>query len=195
VLSQGQDRGFLGPGPVETHLEHSLAFSSLVPVGPQIAIDLGSGGGIPGLILAEVWPEARWALLDASVRRTAFLSEALETLGLTDRVEVIRQRAEVMGRDPAWRATADLVVARSFGPPAVTAECAAPLLRPGGSLVVAEPPGGAPDRWPSAPLALLGLALDGSQTSPVALQRLRQVEPCPLRYPRRTGVPAKRPLY
>ncbi|HSS10263.1 MAG TPA: RsmG family class I SAM-dependent methyltransferase [Acidimicrobiales bacterium] len=195
MLARGQLRGFLGPGPVEAQIEHSLGFYALVPRAPQTAVDLGSGGGVPGLVLAEAWPESRWVLLDVSRRRTTFLTEAVEALGLGHRIEVITQRAELTGRDPARRARADLVVARSFGRPAVTAECAAPLLRKGGSLVVAEPPGGAPARWPPAPLALLGLVPDGRQTSPFALQRLLQAELCPPRYPRRTGVPAKRPLY
>lgn len=104
-------------------------------------------------------------------------------------------RAEVAGRDPARRAGADLVVARAFGPPAVVAECAAPLLRPGGALVVAEPPGGAPERWSVEGLALLGLAEVDRTSEPVALVRLAQVAACPDRYPRRIGIPLKRPLF
>jgi hypothetical protein len=60
---------------------------------------------------------------------------------------------------------------------------------------VAEPPGGAPGRWPVGPLERLGLVPDQHQNAPVALQRLRQAYPCPARYPRRPGIPAKRPLY
>jgi 16S rRNA (guanine527-N7)-methyltransferase len=195
VLAEGKAQGFLGPGTIAAQLDHSLAFGSLVPGAPRQAVDLGSGGGVPGLALVELWPQSRWVLVEANVRRAAFLSEAVDALGLSHRVEVLCQRAEETGRDSTRRAQADLVVARSFGPPAVTAECAAPLLRVGGSLVVAEPPGGAPDRWPPDRLAVLGLVPDESQISPVALARLRQAELCPTRYPRRTGVPAKRPLY
>ena len=146
-------------------------------------------------MLAFLWPETRWVLLDANHRRTSFLRDAAEALGLADRVVVLAERAEVIGQDPAWRASADLVVARAFGSPAVTAECSAPLLRVDGVLVVAEPPGGAPDRWPASGLDLLGLVADGQVTTPAALQRLRLTTPCPSRYPRRTGVPQKRPLF
>ncbi len=149
---------------------------------------------MPGLILALRWPSSLWALLDASIRRTEFLRQAVTTLGIEDRVEVVTTRAEEAGRDPARRGVADLVVARSFGPAAVTAECAAPLLRVGGELVVAEPPGGAPDRWPVAGLLELGLKADGRTVEP-ALQHLGQVSSCPDRYPRRTGIPEKRPLF
>ncbi len=177
------------------HLEHSLAFATLVPEAPSRAVDLGSGAGVPGLVLALLWPGSSWALVDANVRRTGFLREAIAALHLEQRVEVIAERAEIVGRAPTWRSAADLVVARGFGPPAVTAECAAPLLRSGAALVVAEPPGGAPDRWPTDGLALVGLARDGDVVDPVALQRLLQVAPCPDRYPRRVGIPVKRPLW
>jgi 16S rRNA (guanine527-N7)-methyltransferase len=195
VLAKAQDRGFIGPGPIAAHIDHSLAFASQMPTAPRQAVDLGSGGGLPGLVMAVLWPDSHWVLLDASKRRTAFLSEAVSELELSDRVDVLCQRAEEAGRDPGLRGQADLVVARAFGPPAVTAECAAPLLRVDGSMVVAEPPGGASDRWPAGPLSLLGLVPDRAHHTPVAFQRMRQVKLCPGRYPRRTGIPAKRPLY
>lgn len=176
-------------------MDHSLAFAGLVPDPPEYAVDLGSGAGLPGLVLAVLWPGSRWALLDANRRRTTFLGQAVAALDVGDRVEVLMARAESVGREPGRRRTADLVVARGFGPPAVVAECAAPLLRVGGALVVAEPPGGAPNRWPASGLQLLGLVEDGHATVPVALQRLRQIAPCPDRYPRRVGIPLKRPLF
>ncbi len=182
-----REQHFLGPGDVGAHVDHSLAFAALVPVPPDRAVDLGSGAGVPGLVLALVWPASTWCLVDANVRRTEFLRQGIASLDLDDRVQVLTSRAEIVGRDPLWRGAADLVVARGFGPPAVAAECAAPLLRPDGFLVVAEPPGGAPDRWPVAGLELLGMVEAGRITVPVALQRLRQALPCPERYPRRVG--------
>jgi 16S rRNA (guanine527-N7)-methyltransferase len=195
LLSDARQQHFLGSDDVEALLAHSLGFPALVPDPPAQAVDLGSGAGIPGLVLALVWPSSCWTLLDANLRRTQFVRHAVATLGLADRVEVVTDRAELVGRHPRWRSAADLVVARGFGPPAVVAECGAPLLRVGGSLVVAEPPGGAPERWPADGLELLGLASDGRATSPIALQRLRQVRPCSDRYPRRVGIPLKRPLF
>src|SRR3546814_9312392 len=79
-------------------------------------------------------------------KRCAFLREAVEALGADERVEVVEGRAEEIGRGE-MRRVVDAVIARSFGPPAATAECAAPLLRAGGLLVVSEPPE-ALDRWP-----------------------------------------------
>jgi 16S rRNA (guanine527-N7)-methyltransferase len=172
-----------------------LAFAACAVAAPGRAADLGSGAGVPGLILALLWPDSEWGLVDANVRRTAFLQEAVVSLGVSERVAVVAERAELVGRDANWRGGVDLVVSRGFGPPAVAAECAAPLLRVGGLFVVAEPPGGAPQRWPAAGLELLGLADDGRLVAPVALQRLRQVVACPERYPRRVGIPMKRPLF
>lgn len=195
VLDEARRRGFLGPGPVGHQIAHSLAFRDLVPNQPASAVDLGSGGGLPGLPLALNWPGSHWLLLDANQQRAAFLTEAVSALEIADRVTVYNGRAEAAGRDPALRGHADLIVARSFGPPAATAECAAPLARVGGVIVVAEPPGGVPARWPASGLAALGLAPGRTVASPVALQRLDVVAVCPDRFPRRNGIPAKRPLF
>ena len=208
MLAEARDLGFLGPGPVEAHLEHAAGFvevlrglTSDAQTGartswPERAADLGSGAGLPGLPLALCFPRCSWLLVESSVRRAAFLRRAVHQLGIEDRLEVAEERAEVVGRSPGWRGRFDVVVARSFGPPAVVAECGAPLLVVGGYAVVSEPPGGRPSRWPVAGLDLLGMtpvaavAAEGG-----AYQVLRQEHQCPDRYPRRVGVPAKRPLF
>ena len=211
LLARSRELGFLGPGPVGPHEEHALAFASLIDEPPARALDLGAGGGLPGLVLAaRCWPATEWTFLDAQERRTDFLSQAVDELGLGDRVTVITERAEVVGHDPEHRGAYDLVVARSFGSPPVVAECAAPLLRPGGHLVVSEPPGDATDRrWPSSGLALVGLgpatlhrvpadgdgALDRPDAPVVHLVRTTLESPCGARFPRRVGVPTKRPLF
>jgi 16S rRNA (guanine527-N7)-methyltransferase len=199
-LERAQGLGFLGPGPVETHVDHAHGFAAGLDGPPARFLDLGSGGGVPGLVLALDWPVAEAVLLDAGERRCAFLQEAVERLGLDGRVAVVRQRAEEAGRAPSLRGGFDLVVARSLGPPAVTAECAAPFLRVGGRLVVSEPPADpatAPDagRWPPEALAQLGLGLADAWRQPYGYQSLVQQSPCPDRYPRRVGQAAKRPLF
>jgi 16S rRNA (guanine527-N7)-methyltransferase len=169
-------------------------------------LDLGSGGGLPGLVLADHWPQAPGLLLDANQRRARFLRTTVDELGWAGRIQVLCQRAEEAGRDPALRATQPLVVARSFGVPAVVAECAAPLLRPGGLLVVSEPPSPSPvgeaaasdpaqARWPARLLAELGLEPVQERRAAFGYQVLSQVRPCPPRFPRRPGIPAKRPLF
>lgn len=189
---------------------------------PESFVDLGSGAGIPGLVLAARWREAPALLLDASESRTERLHALLDTLGWADRVQVVRARAEVVGRDPELRGRFALAVARGFGAPPVTAECAAPFLRPGGILVVSEPPfeppAGTPSapeadegstepapswgpgawdmsRWPTEGLAQLGLEPVRWHHRRFGYQLLRQVSGCPDRFPRREGVPGKRPLW
>ncbi|MGH9057752.1 MAG: RsmG family class I SAM-dependent methyltransferase [Acidimicrobiales bacterium] len=144
--------------------------------------------------LALAWPETKWFLLDGGATRAGFLARAIEDLDLAGRVSVVASRAEVAGRG-ALRATMDAAVARSFAPPGPTAECAAPFLVPGGLLVVAEPPGGKPERWDPAGLAVLGMAVGFRRSTPTAFQVIRQGMPCPERFPRRVGTPAKRPLF
>lgn len=204
VLEESQSQGFLGPGPVEAQVEHARGFaaSPTVPA-PRRFVDLGSGGGVPGLVLVTlVWPSAEAVLLDAGERRCEFLTWAVAELDLAERVAVRRGRAEEAGRDPSLRGRFELVVARSFAGPGVTAECSAPFLQVGGRLVVSEPPAAddaegmpAASRWPEAGLAEVGLRARARWTSPFAYQALEQVAPCPERYPRRTGIPAKRPLF
>jgi 16S rRNA (guanine527-N7)-methyltransferase len=214
ILEEARAAGFLGPGPVDAHLRHAEGFVAvcrrLWPDGPTppVLLDLGSGAGLPGLVVATLLPDATLVLLDAQGRRTAFLSDVVRRLGLQDRVSVRQDRAEAAGRDPGARGHFDGVLARSFGRPAVVAECAAPLLRPGGWLVVSEPPGSSPDgppdspsdppraaRWPAEPLRQLGLVPDRLMHEEFDYQTLRQADPCPDRFPRRDGVPAKRPLF
>jgi 16S rRNA (guanine527-N7)-methyltransferase len=163
-------------------------------------------------VIAAEWPEPTLVLLDAQGRRTTFLSDAVRRLGFEGRVSVRQDRAEAAGRDPGLRGHFDGVLARSFGRPAVVAECAAPLLKSGGWLVVSEPPDDPslddstpasdaaddahrPVRWPAEPLRQLGLAPDRLVHEQFGYQLLRQADPCPERFPRRDGVPAKRPLF
>jgi 16S rRNA (guanine527-N7)-methyltransferase len=216
ILLEAREAGFLGPGDVEPHLRHAEGFlavaRSLSPATPgdrTRLLDLGSGAGLPGLAIASGWAEAELVLLDANHRRTEFLRRAVDRCGLEGRVSVVEGRAEVVGRDPLYRGSFAGVVARSFGPPAVVAECGAPFLRTGGWLVVSEPPetpeslevppgDSQPEqarRWPAQGLAQLGLEPEEFVRDEFGFQVLRQAEPCSERFPRRDGVPAKKPLF
>ncbi len=203
LLTESRQLGFLGPGPVEAHISHALAFAAAVVEIPARALDLGAGGGLPGLVLAAtMWPGTQWTFLDAQLRRTDFLARASAALGLQDRVLVLNSRAEEVGRENAHRAGYDLVVARSFAAPPVAAECAAPLLRIGGWLVVSEPPAtAAAIRWPAAGLAQVGFgaarAVDtvDDDGDPVHFIRMQLLSIPEDRFPRRVGVPVKRPIF
>lgn len=213
TLSQARARGFLGKGSVLGHIEHAIGFGAVVlsstpilkefhstnPGEPLKILDLGSGAGLPGLVLAVMLPHARVTLLDSSSRRCAFLSETVDDYGVSSRVEVKRTRAEVAGRIPLMRRNFDVVVARSFGSPAVVSECGSPFLRVNGVMVVSEPPPGSEDsstpRWPEDGLRALNMVSQGTVETGFTYRVIRQDHLCPERFPRRTGVPSKRPLW
>lgn len=213
MLRSARNLGFLGPGPLQVHVQHAAAFAEVLAekrvrgvgtesVPLELGVDLGSGAGTPGLILAldprlASW---RWVLVEAMAKRASFLVGAVEHLGLVDRVRVTRSRAEESARDPQLRYRASVVVARSFGSPPVVAECAVGFLSRGGVLLVSEPPGAGPAvdeaRWPKEGLKLLGLTAEQVLRSPGGgVVRLRRTGPDDDRYPRRTGIPRKRPLF
>jgi 16S rRNA (guanine527-N7)-methyltransferase len=197
VLEESRRLGLLGPGPVARQQQHAVDLARAVGSFEGRMLDLGSGGGLPGLVLFGEWTTATGVLLDAQRRRCEFLEHAVATLDLGGRVAVRCGRAETLARDPELRGGFDLVVARSFGPPAVTAECAVGFLDTGGVLVVTEPPDAEVEtRWSVAGLAELGLGpaepLRAGETGAVRIRSTGAVDD---RWPRRDGVPAKRPLW
>lgn len=198
VMSRSLELGFLGNADIEAQVDHARGFARVIngiPDGSVVA-DLGAGGGLPGLVLACEWQGARFSLIESSQRRARFLEEAVEQLGLRERASVVQTRAEDAARAGGMRAGFDLVVARSFGTPAVTVECGSPLLRVGGRMVVSDPPGGSGDqRWPESAVAALGLGICPPTPDRYSYRVLLRKLPCPDRFPRRVGVPSKRPLF
>jgi 16S rRNA (guanine527-N7)-methyltransferase len=169
---------------------------------------------VPGLFLAERFLRDHLVLLDSAQRRCSFLEECVRQAGWSQRVEVRCGRAEELARDPLLRGSFDAVVSRSFGPPAVAAECGSAFLELEGVLVVSEPPGDGvsrtnspgssgpgrkdeerPRRWDSQGLTRLGLRVVETLDEPFHFVILCQERPCPDEFPRRVGVPSKRPLF
>lgn len=182
-------------------MTRSLSFAEAAGTAPEgLAIDLGSGAGLPGLVLASNWPQSRWLLVERSERRATFLSDAVHELGLADRVEIFVGSAERVAHSEGVRGQAALVTVRSLGPPAGIAECAAGFLTLGGTLLVGEAPGSDGARWAGLESTDLGLALlsvhlgsEPGGMAPIAV--LRQEQPCPTRYPRRAPAPFRSPLF
>ena len=166
----------------------------LVDPGSARCLDLGTGAGMPGLVLASRWPASTWVFLDRRPHCEAFVSWALGVLGVTDRATALCADAAEAAREPELAARIDIVVARAFGPPALTLECATGFLRPGGRLVVSEPAVEDPDRWPAGPLASLGLEVVRRSEAP-RLVEMRKVGSHEKRFPRRFAAMARRPLY
>lgn len=207
MLEEARALGFLGPGAVGRHLAHAAAFVAAVgKLFPGPGLDLGSGGGVPGLVLATTFVEAPWVLLEGNRRRASFLQAAVAELGFAPRVTVRHERAEAAGRDPLLRARFPVVTARSFGPPALTAECGCVFLAPGGRLMVSEPPPpeppppepppSEPPRWPVEGLATLGLADRGVVSAGSGSVRvLELVGPVPTDAPRAGRELRRRPRW
>ncbi len=128
---------------VREHLLDSLAAAGLL-AGARAAdlVDLGSGGGFPGLPLVVALPGTRWLLVDSIAKKARFLEAAVSALGLEGRVAVAAVRAEALARSPGHRERHDAVVARAVARLAVLTESALPLIRTGGLLVA----------WKRAPL-------------------------------------------
>jgi 16S rRNA (guanine527-N7)-methyltransferase len=124
------ERGLIGPREVprlwERHLLNSAAVAELVP-GPCSLIDLGSGAGLPGIVLALLLPDVQVTLLEPMLRRVTFLGECVRALEL-ENVHVVRGRAEEL----AGQICADVVTARAVAPLGRLASLAVGLVRPGG---------------------------------------------------------------
>lgn len=203
LASRGRERGVTALEDPEAVLRElvldSLAAAPHLPPGGLVA-DLGSGGGLPGLPLALARPDLRFLLVESLGRKVAWLEEQVEDLGLGDRVTVLPVRAEDLGREAGRRGCLDGVVAKALAALPVLIELALPLLRRGGRLYAYKGPSAGPEVEASQ-RALRELG--GSMAAPIPYRvRDRERLLCvvektaatPDRYPRRAGVPERKPL-
>lgn len=171
------------------------------PATPASLIDVGTGGGVPGLVIALARPDIRVTLLDATAKKLAFLERIAGDLDAAN-VTCVHGRAEELGHDLAYREAFDLVTARAVAALPVLLELCLPFLRPGGTGFF--PKGIALDTElaegrVAAPL-LGGRIIEASILPGIGsevetrLVVVRKTDRTPRRFPRRTGVPAKQPL-
>ena len=174
------------------HIEESLELAAACGLQPEEAVvDVGSGAGVPGLVLAIIRPSARTALVEADTRKAGFLTHAAGLLGLPG-VEVICERAEHAAHDPRYRERFDLAVSRATAPAAALCELTLPFVRRGGRL------GALVGNAAEAAAAAAGAARACGGATPVAATTtvllVGKVAPTPETLPRRAGVPARDPL-
>lgn len=184
----------LPPGEwFERHAVESLRLldAALPPDGAGV-VDLGSGGGAPGLPIAIARADLAVTLVDSDRRKAAFLTHVVAVLGLGERVRVVSTRAELLGRDPAHREAYDVAVSRATAPPAALCELALPLLRIGGWLwaLTGDAAGAAAASATAARLCGGGEPV-AAAPGVLAVPKIAPTDPA---YPRRDGVPARRPL-
>jgi len=195
-------------GYEQVQIKHFLDSLTLVPairdaVGIKAdlhLIDVGTGAGMPGIALKILLPETRVALLDSVSKKTAFLQHLKDRMRL-DYVNIITGRAEEVGHQPEYRESFDIVVSRALTKLPTTIEFTLPFCRVGG-LTIAQKKGAIGVELSQAARAIDILGGKLREVKEVDLQLLEQcllvlvdkISPTPGEYPRRTGVPAKRPL-
>lgn len=156
VLRAAQRAGSLGARPIEDVIDHARHFVRALPDDVASVIDIGSGAGIPGLVVAVDRPDVMVTMVDRRATRMDALTRSVEAMGLGSRVRVITADAEDLGHDPDHAASYDAAVCRGLGNPEYTATLARPFLAERGVLVVSEPPDPSIDRWPPTLFRPLG---------------------------------------
>ena len=172
------------------------------PLKPRRCIDVGTGGGFPGLAVAIALPGAHLTLVDSVGRKTAAVMAMAKAIGLEKRVHVRTERVELTGRERSCRGQFDLAMARAVAAAPVVAEYLVPLLQPQGEALLYR------GRWSDtdqrdleAALGLLKAKIRYQEGRELPAQkgmrhqfRLQPTGPCPKAYPRAVGLPAKLPL-
>lgn len=195
--------------PGEAWVRHVLDSLTLIPLlveagasresgaeGPLRVVDVGSGGGAPGLILAIAMPDASFTLVEATGKKANFLREAAQALGLAN-VEVVAERAETLGQDRnRWRERFDAATARAVGSVAEAAELTVPLVRIGGLVLLTKGRRAAEEiEEAKQALHMLHASVAGVVETPtgkvVVIEKRRAT---PRTYPRRPGEPKRSPL-
>lgn len=148
ALAVIRDRGAIGERSLVVAIAHADRFVALIPPGPRTVVDLGSGGGLPALVIAWRRPDVMVTMVERRATRADLLRRAVSSLGLGARATVVTIDAERLGEDPAPRF--DVVTARSFADPATTARAIDRLLAEDGVALVSEPPVDRSGEWAAA---------------------------------------------
>ena len=168
---------------------------------PERLVDIGTGAGFPGIPLKVIYPKLQLTLVESVGKKAEFCRHVVRTLGLSG-VEVVQERAEVLGQSPAHREKYDWAVARTVAILPVLAEFLLPLVRVGGGMLAMKGESG-PAEAHAAERALRLLGGHLRQLLPVTLPAVVEerylvvvdkIAATPNAYPRRVGIPAKKPL-
>lgn len=184
-------------GPAAGLVEDSLALLDLLG-DARLLVDVGSGGGLPGLPLKIARPELEVTLVESDQAKAAFLVQATARMRLRG-VVVVNRAAEELGQDPRYRETFDVAVARALAPMPVLVELCLPLVRIGGRLLAQKTDREDVSAAETA-IEALGGSLSSVHASPTAARSrgtvvvVDKVVLTPVAYPRRPGVPRRKPL-
>lgn len=173
ILREAQRIGALSNAPVAEIISHAKWFADAMPHTARTAVDLGSGAGVPGLIVALFCPYLRLHLVDRRVGRTDVLVRAVHALNLVDRVTVRCSEITDMTKDSTWAKHFDVAMSRGLGPPIQTLNLSRDLVKPGGTIIISEPPPDSDSRWDQQQVRALGLE-GPSRIGAVAMFHVKQ---------------------
>ncbi len=195
-LFSAQDRTML----MEKHFPDALEFLNAYEGGANMVLDVGTGGGIPGLVLAIEYPEIQFTLLDAREKKIRAVMDVSKELGL-ENTKGVAERFETLAHDPEYRGQFDVVVARAVAELPVLLEYAVGFLKEDGKLFAWKGPDFDEELASSKNAQeILGFELDKAHkyTLPTGEERnilvFRKIQSAPDKYPRRVGIVKKRPL-
>ncbi|MDR1160219.1 MAG: 16S rRNA (guanine(527)-N(7))-methyltransferase RsmG [Syntrophomonadaceae bacterium] len=202
LLRENQKHNLVSRATIATdldeHIEDSKKLLTVIELKGKKVVDIGSGAGFPGLILAICVPEAEFTLLESDQKKSGFLAEAAETLQL-ENTSVNNERAETAGR--RQRARFDVGVARAVAKAQVLLEYGLPLIKNRGRLILWKGVNYQEELWQAQKaLTILGGRLSAEHKyfttgkKERVLLEFEKIAQTPDNYPRRVGIPAKRPL-
>lgn len=183
------------------HFVDSMACVNVYNFSGKKVADIGTGAGFPGIPLKILNRDMKLLLTDSVSKKIAFVRKVVERLGLEE-VEMLQERAEDIGRQEKYREKFDLVVSRAVASMNVLLEYCLPLVKPGGSFLAMKGPGVGEEilNAGNALEKLGGKIIESRQIRlPISgdernLVMVKKITPTPAPYPRRAGIPAKRPL-
>ena len=185
---------------LDKHFEDSLKLLDFLKIAGEKIIDIGSGAGFPGLVLALACPQTEFTLVESARKKSNFLEEVKTELGLPN-VSVICRRVEDLGQDSNFRGSFSLCSSRAVASMNVMLEYGLPLLRPGGKLLLWKGRNYQREiEQAENALQVLGGLLEDvwfynlMEERDRAIVVIKKEKETPDKYPRRVGIPSKRPL-
>lgn len=187
--------------PEEVVYKHFLDSLSCLQTGLFVensrVIDVGTGAGFPSIPLKIACPSLQMVLLDSLQKRLTFLEEVIDKLGLEE-ITLLHARAEDAGQQEDWREQFDLAVARAVAPMPVLCELCLPFVRQGGRLVAMKGKLGEEELHQSeGAISLLGGTTEQCFTTQIdshMIISVKKTTKTPRQYPRKAGIPSKKPL-
>jgi 16S rRNA (guanine527-N7)-methyltransferase len=185
---------------LDNHIEDCLKLLDYLPLKDKKVVDIGSGGGLPGMVLAAENNHNTYTLLEAERKKCEFLEKAAVALQMSH-IKVIWGRAEDIGQSKEYRQSFDIGTSRAVASLRIIAEYSLPLIKEGGILILWK----GPKYQEEIQEAQNALNILGGETADIheyalsngrqrALIFIRKIANTPSKYPRRSGVPLKRPL-